>query len=147
MQEWLNACLVAGPKPLNRDVQPRYRAGVKFSLDINGVGLQPDPVIGFAPALNVLDNRRYTCRSPDKEVLGRFVGTVSEDKTVATFTDAYIPFTIAQGLLCWCPGGPCLDAADFTVQLGRYSVAGMEFTPLQADSFLVIPHSRPLCAI
>lgn len=54
----------------------------------------------------------------------RFVGSVSDDRALAVFADVYAPFTISQGLFCWCPGGECLDASEFTVQLGRFGVAG-----------------------
>ncbi|KAL8431142.1 hypothetical protein ACSSS7_005460 [Eimeria intestinalis] len=124
----VQAWALSGPRSLERDVQPRYRAGTRFSLALEGVDFQPGAFIGFAPAFNVLTNARYTCRSEDKEVLVKFGGTVSDDGTTMTFADVYVPFTIPQGLLCWCPGDSCSDNSDFAVQLGRYSVAGPTFT-------------------
>ncbi|KAL8449815.1 hypothetical protein Emed_002778 [Eimeria media] len=124
----VQAWALTGPKTLEEEVQPRYRAGSRFSLALDGVDLQPGAFIGFSPAFSILTNTRYTCRSEDKEVLGKFAGTVSEDGTTVTFEDVYVPFTIPQGLLCWCPGDSCSDNSDFAVQLGRYSVAGPTFT-------------------
>ncbi|KAL8440015.1 hypothetical protein Efla_004931 [Eimeria flavescens] len=127
----VQAWALTGPKPLERDVQPRYRAGARFSLDINGVDLQQKAVIGFSPAFSLHDNARYTCRSPGKDVLGASTGIVSEDGTKITFTDVQVPFTISQGLLCWCPGDSCSNPADFAVQLGRFGVAGPTFILLR----------------
>ncbi|KAL8455778.1 hypothetical protein Emag_000352 [Eimeria magna] len=124
----VQAWALTGPKSLEKDVQSRYRAGSRFSLAFDGVDIQPGAFIGFSPAFSILTNARYTCRSEEKEVLGKFVGTVSEDGTTVTFADVYVPFTIPQGLLCWCPGDSCSENSDFAVQLGRYSVAGPTFT-------------------
>ncbi|KAL8271945.1 hypothetical protein Esti_004069 [Eimeria stiedai] len=126
-QMLVQAWALSGPKSFGKDVQPRYRAGSRFSLAVNGVDFQPGALIGFSPAYNVLTNARYTCRSEDKEVLGKFAGTVSQDGSTVTFANVYVPFTIPQGLLCWCPGDSCSDSSDFAMQLGRYSVAGPTF--------------------
>ncbi|CDI87078.1 cysteine repeat modular protein, putative [Eimeria praecox] len=118
---------LSGPKPLQQDVLPRYRAGVRFSLNIEGVNLIDKPVIMLSPALDPLSNNRFTCQSDGKPQMRSFVGTVSADRALATFADIYVPFTISQGLFCWCPGGDCLTANDFTVQLGRFGVTGPTF--------------------
>lgn len=132
-------CLIlsgsTGPKPLENEIQPRYRAGSYFSLDISGVGITKDPVVTFCPAYDPTTSKRFTCRSPQKSISGKFVGTVSEDGRTATFANVYIPFTIPQGLLCWCPGGSCSTAADYGVQIGRYSVAGTKLIPQLVSSF------------
>lgn len=124
---------VSGPKPLQQTVQPRYRAGARFTLNISGVDIQPNPVIVFSPAFSMTSNKRFSCRSQGKELLGRSVGSVSEDGSMAIFKQVYVPFTITQGLLCWCSGsGACSEADDFHLQLGRYSVAGKN--GLQTDT-------------
>ncbi|OEH75896.1 cysteine repeat modular [Cyclospora cayetanensis] len=131
-QTLVQAWHLTGPLPIVRETQQRYLAGTRFSLEIEGVGMQGTPVIGLAPAFNVVTNTRYTCRSSEKEVLGKFSGTVSADGTRATFTNVYVPFTVTAGLLCWCADGECEAASDFLVQLSRYGVAGPSFVILQA---------------
>ncbi|CDJ28361.1 uncharacterized protein EMH_0014250 [Eimeria mitis] len=118
---------LSGPKPLEQDILPRYRPGVRFSLDVQGVNLLDDPAIMLSPAFDPLTNTRFTCQSDGKSLMRTFTGSVSDDRAVATFTDIYVPFTISQGLFCWCPAGDCSTANDFNVQLGRFSVTGPTF--------------------
>ena len=78
----------------------------------------------LSPAFDPLTSTRFTCQSDGKPEMRKFVGTVAADRALATFTDVYVPFTISQGLFCWCPGGDCSTANEFTVQLGRFGVTG-----------------------